>query len=61
MEQSHGLFEFRMNGVPFVFESPSINAAERFREIALVHFGEILGEAYIPELMQGPFPRSLSA
>lgn len=55
MEQSHGVFEFRMNGVPFVFESPTQAAAERFREIALVHFGEILGEAYVPELIQGPF------
>ena len=55
MEQGFGLFEFRMSGVPFVFESPSVVAAERFREIALIHFGEILGEAYIPELIQGPF------
>lgn len=55
MEQSSGVFEFRMNGVPFVFESPTPAAAERYREIALLHFGEILGEAYIPELIQGPF------
>ncbi len=55
MEQVSQVFEFRMNGVPFTFQSPTPAAAEKFKEIALAHFGDILGEGYIPEMIQGPF------
>lgn len=61
MEQDLRLYEFKMNGESFSFEARSKDEAENYRDVALTHFKDTLGESFTETQISGPFAKASEA